>query len=198
MAELILCSVQDAENYLRHFRTKGSKNGIRRWQNEDGSLTPEGRIHYGVGEGRKKRSDLATETENDTSKRQRKMERLGRKIEKTDKRVERSTIKKVKKYDKSKIYAEKADQLFKEYMKYNSKALAMSEKSEAFYKKAERGKKKLEKYRRKLMDRTLVLPTRLPICWRISLVSNVWRFMHFSTTGMTNTLCFGGIQNGSN
>ena len=152
MAELILCSVQDAENYLRHFRTKGSKNGIRRWQNEDGSLTPEGRIHYGVGEGRKKRSDLATETENDTSKRQRKMERLGRKIEKTDKRVERSTIKKVKKYDKSKIYAEKADQLFKEYMKYNSKALAMSEKSEAFYKKAERGKKKLEKYRRKLMD----------------------------------------------
>ena len=30
-------------NYLMHYRTKGSKNGQRRYQNEDGSLTAEGR-----------------------------------------------------------------------------------------------------------------------------------------------------------
>ena len=34
---------------LYHFRTKGSKNGVRRYQYPDGSLTPEGREHYGVG-----------------------------------------------------------------------------------------------------------------------------------------------------
>ena len=36
-------------NYLMHYRTKGSKNGIRRYQNEDGTLTAEGREHYGIG-----------------------------------------------------------------------------------------------------------------------------------------------------
>ena len=40
-------------NYLMHYRTKGSKNGVRRYQNEDGSLTAEGREHYGVGDPRK-------------------------------------------------------------------------------------------------------------------------------------------------
>lgn len=41
--------------YLAHHGTKGQQWGIRRWQNQDGSLTPEGRIHYGVGDGRKKK-----------------------------------------------------------------------------------------------------------------------------------------------
>lgn len=39
-------------NYLMHYRTKGSKNGVRRYQNEDGTLTAEGREHYGIGEAR--------------------------------------------------------------------------------------------------------------------------------------------------
>ena len=37
---------------LAHYRTPGSKNGQRLYQYEDGSLTPLGRIHYGVGTGR--------------------------------------------------------------------------------------------------------------------------------------------------
>lgn len=37
---------------LYHYGTKGQKWGERRWQYKDGSLTPEGRIHYGVGEPR--------------------------------------------------------------------------------------------------------------------------------------------------
>ena len=49
---LILCTQSEAE-YLMHFGIKGQKHGIRRWQNEDGSLTPEGYIHYGVGQGNK-------------------------------------------------------------------------------------------------------------------------------------------------
>ena len=38
----------DDGEYLAHYRTPGSKNGVRRYQNEDGSLTPEGYRHYGI------------------------------------------------------------------------------------------------------------------------------------------------------
>lgn len=41
-------SLNDGSEYLEHYRTKGSKNGVRRYQNEDGSLTPEGYRHYGI------------------------------------------------------------------------------------------------------------------------------------------------------
>lgn len=37
------------QNYLIHWGTLGQKWGKRNYQYEDGSLTPEGRIHYGVG-----------------------------------------------------------------------------------------------------------------------------------------------------
>ena len=37
------------EQYLQHYGVKGQKHGLRRYQNEDGSLTAEGRDHYGVG-----------------------------------------------------------------------------------------------------------------------------------------------------
>lgn len=39
-------------NYLIHYGTPGQKWGTRRYQNEDGSLTPEGYIHYGYGKGK--------------------------------------------------------------------------------------------------------------------------------------------------
>lgn len=35
------------EDYLMHHGVEGQKWGRRRWQNEDGSLTPAGREHYG-------------------------------------------------------------------------------------------------------------------------------------------------------
>lgn len=40
-------------DYLEHYGVKGQKHGQRRYQNEDGSLTAEGREHYGVGDPRK-------------------------------------------------------------------------------------------------------------------------------------------------
>ena len=39
---------------LYHHGIQGQKWGHRRWQNEDGSLTPEGREHYGYGDARDK------------------------------------------------------------------------------------------------------------------------------------------------
>ena len=42
-------SVQKTDNELCHHGIKGQKWGIRRWQNEDGSLTEEGKQRYNVG-----------------------------------------------------------------------------------------------------------------------------------------------------
>jgi len=44
---------------LYHHGIKGMSWGNRRWQYGDGSLTPEGRIHYGVGEARDKLSAMS-------------------------------------------------------------------------------------------------------------------------------------------
>ena len=43
---------EHSDNYLIHHGVKGQRHGFRRYQNEDGSLTAEGRDHYGVGEAR--------------------------------------------------------------------------------------------------------------------------------------------------
>lgn len=51
-------------NELYHYRTPGSVNGVRRYQNEDGSLTPLGRIHYGIGEARDSASKWITDAGN--------------------------------------------------------------------------------------------------------------------------------------
>lgn len=40
----------ERSNDLYHHGIKGQRWGERRYQNEDGSLTPEGKIHYGVGD----------------------------------------------------------------------------------------------------------------------------------------------------
>ena len=40
-------------NYLEHHGIKGQKWGMRRYRNEDGSLTSEGRDHYGIGDPRR-------------------------------------------------------------------------------------------------------------------------------------------------
>lgn len=37
---------ESGENVLMHFQIKGAKHGVRRFQNPDGSLTPEGRRRY--------------------------------------------------------------------------------------------------------------------------------------------------------
>ncbi len=43
---------KEYSDFLAHYGVKGQKHGVRRFQNEDGSLTAEGRAHYGVGDRR--------------------------------------------------------------------------------------------------------------------------------------------------
>jgi hypothetical protein len=43
----VLCTKEFADEYsLMHYRRGGEKKGKRRWQNPDGSYTPEGYKHY--------------------------------------------------------------------------------------------------------------------------------------------------------
>ena len=44
-----MLTIQD--DYLIHYGVKGQKWGVRRYQNEDMSLTMQGREHYGIGKG---------------------------------------------------------------------------------------------------------------------------------------------------
>lgn len=56
-------AVDLASPYLMHHGVKGQKWGIRRWQNEDGSLTPAGREHYGYGGQKESKLDLSSVTD---------------------------------------------------------------------------------------------------------------------------------------
>lgn len=48
MAEDILTSIDANEEFMEHHGVKGQKHGVRRYQNDDGSLTALGRQHYGI------------------------------------------------------------------------------------------------------------------------------------------------------
>lgn len=42
-------TMDEVDDYLCHYGVKDQKHGVRRYQNLDGSLTPLGRLHYGIG-----------------------------------------------------------------------------------------------------------------------------------------------------
>lgn len=63
---LVLISREEADQQsLMHYRRGGEKKGVRRYQREDGSLTPEGYQHYaemyGWGKGRKGKAAISEE-----------------------------------------------------------------------------------------------------------------------------------------
>ena len=67
---------------LYHYGIKGQKWGVRRYQNEDGSYTAEGRKRYEIGEGGKMSSE-------------------GKRVYRADKKIDRVASKAKKNYDKS-------------------------------------------------------------------------------------------------
>ena len=56
-----ICVVRFRDSSLMHYGVSGQKKGVRRYQNEDGSLTPEGKEHYGVGNSDKKQKNNSIE-----------------------------------------------------------------------------------------------------------------------------------------
>ena len=49
--DIILCTKEQANNYLIHYGVPGMKKGVLRWTNKDGTLTEAGKRHYGIGDG---------------------------------------------------------------------------------------------------------------------------------------------------
>lgn len=88
-------AVHPPEDYLMHFRTKGSKNGVRRYQREDGTWTELGleerreREGWGDGESRKARK-LQKKVERAERHQARKAARAQRKFERAEARRKRS------------------------------------------------------------------------------------------------------------
>ena len=41
--------INHSDHFLEHFGVKGMRKGVRRWTNEDGTLTEAGKQHYGIG-----------------------------------------------------------------------------------------------------------------------------------------------------
>lgn len=80
---------------LAHFRTKGSKNGVRRYQQEDGTWTPLGlrlrKAREGWGETRKERK-----ANKDVARKERKAQRAEKKIARKEARHERMVRRKEK------------------------------------------------------------------------------------------------------
>lgn len=74
--ESILACIDVGSNYLEHFQVKGAKHGIRRYQNKDGSLTPLGRIHYGVGKARDAVSNKLNERKKEKQRLQEELDKL--------------------------------------------------------------------------------------------------------------------------
>ena len=120
---LVLCTPEEAEKYLMHYRTEGSKNGQRLYQYKDGSLTPLGRIHYGVGQ---------------SNRSSRKAEKYAQKAQKAQAKYEKATNKAIRAQDRAvrKNLGVRDDQKSKDRL------------AEAILKQ-EKAKSKMEEYRNK-------------------------------------------------
>ena len=59
LADKILKGEDSSEDFIEHHGIKGQRRGVRRYQNEDGSLTALGRQRYGIGTWLKKRFSSA-------------------------------------------------------------------------------------------------------------------------------------------
>lgn len=113
---------ENDDNYLAHHGVKGQKWGVRRWQNSDGSLTPDGKIHY-YGHGKKE----AERTEGNKSrngsfttgsKRQdRFIAKEQKRSDRSDKHVEKKLEKLANKYKKTnnEKYSKKFDDTYRDF-----------------------------------------------------------------------------------
>ena len=110
---IILCTEEEAD-FLMHYGAKGMKWGLRRWQNEDGSLTTMGRIHYGIGK---------------SNRNEKKAEKYAEKAKKAQEKYERAAYKSMNAQDKSdkKQTQRSADKAASAFKKQNDAKMKMEE-----------------------------------------------------------------------
>lgn len=108
-------------NFLAHVGVPGMKWGERRYQNKDGSLTEEGRRHWGVGPPRKRRKSFRLETKAEAE------ERKQINLEKRADAIAKKKVKLIGKGDREAIY--KNRNLFTdEELQYALKRIELTEK----------------------------------------------------------------------
>lgn len=155
-------------NYLAHYQVKGAKHGVRRYQNYDGSLTPLGRVHYGVGEARKKASDTAKKVSGAVKKAP---ERAGQIVKSAPKNIAKAaksapkniaksaknTISQLARDRKSAVAASKARRKQAKIDRANRREERRKEKAENLRRKieAKASKKKLSELREEFEDAKL-------------------------------------------
>lgn len=104
-------------NYLSHHGVKGQKWGERKYQYEDGSLTAEGRRHYGYGDGNRQRLRAEIKIVREKARAERKMARVENaeriKYEKQKQKLD-AKIQKAKAADKIKAERLKEKQALKD------------------------------------------------------------------------------------
>lgn len=104
-------------NYLSHEGVKGMRWGERRYQYKDGSLTPEGRRHYGYGDGNRQRLRAEIKIVREKARAERKMARVENveriKYEKQRQKLD-AKIQKAKAADKIKAERQKEKQVLKD------------------------------------------------------------------------------------
>ena len=91
---------------VEHYRTPGSKNGQRLYQYKDGSLTPLGRIHYGVGPAR---DSKVIEADNARRAEKRAERQSARDAIRSEKQAQKDAVAAEKQAKKDAAAAEKAD-----------------------------------------------------------------------------------------
>ena len=154
---------QLSDEVLMHFRTKGSKNGVRRYQQEDGTWTPLGlrerKEREGWGESRKERkaAKAVAKSEKKAAKAERRSEKAAQRVARIERRAharaeaKRAFGKRLKKEDlsglsdeelKKKISRVKMEQEYRELTK--SPVLKIGEKVIDRYLKAKDNKAKRE------------------------------------------------------
>ena len=97
----------DLDEFLEHHGTKGQKWGNRRFQNSDGSLTPLGRLHYGVGAARKAVGSAAKKTgETVKSGTSKAGDSIRKTVKPTDEELEAKHQKAQERYDRAQLKAD--------------------------------------------------------------------------------------------
>lgn len=125
---------------LTHYRTPGSKNGQRLYQYKDGSLTPLGRIHYGVGKAtRAVKEEVTSKIKENTATTPE--AKAARKAETEKLRLERHIDKKEHKIEKLEKKAEKNNKHERTEAEMDKD---MKAKIEAFNQKTQEAKKHRE------------------------------------------------------
>ena len=179
------------DNYLAHSGVKGQKWGERRYRNEDGTLTAEGREHYGIG----KMTDAKRYLGGGNLRRGFAEWRAERHAQNLQKAKEKGNEKKVEKY-KSKLHAqEQANEDMEDYMASRSNAKIIGQNAVSIALTGPFSKRALHRYRkaraRGQSGISAFISTALPITGTIMSA-------HYNKKKYGKRLVWSGLEEGDN